>query len=373
MTTVAGWRTVAFAVLAVAGCNFDAAGMGSSAGLGDETSDGTSGGMTNTSQASESTTGGGSGMTNTTANPSASTTTDGGGGTTESSAGSTGPGDTALVISDAPMFDFGARDLGSATPHTFMVTNTGDAEATGINAVALPAPFRFAGGSYPGNGGDCTDALSSGSSCSLVVEYAPDAFGPSTSDLSLDYTTPVGAGTTAVSLAGTGVGVTENLIVNPGAEQGGSPPMGWTEIAGTVWTVWSDFTHTGQYCILGGPVGGQSGTYRLGQFFDLTEYADLIDNHGGLHITYNGYARTWGTGDDIYRIGVRTRDSDGTVVDTTITPAGTGTGWAFLELELDTSPTARQIEIQVICVFNAGSACDAFFDDMSLTVSYDGP
>ena len=45
--------------------------------------------------------------------------------------------------------------------------------AGSISATALAAPWSFKGGSYPGTGGTCAAALDPGTSCSIVVTFAP--------------------------------------------------------------------------------------------------------------------------------------------------------------------------------------------------------
>jgi hypothetical protein len=251
-----------------------------------------------------------------------------------------------------------------------MVSNTGDAGATSIVAPELPSPYAFAGGAFPGTGGDCGDSLAARETCTMVVEFAPQLFGTATQELSLDYDSPEGPAFVAVDLTGIGAGTSENLIVNPGGELGGAPPVGWTEAVGDDWTVYDDFSRSGDYCIVGGLVQGQPGTYRLEQTFSLSSHVDVIDHQAGLAIAYAGYARTWSQNDDIYRFSLRTLDGSGNVVDSIETPDGTGSSWSLRELDLVTKPGVREVEIQVICIFNAGSACDAFFDDLSLTLSY---
>src|SRR5262249_45552644 len=64
--------------------------------------------------------------------------------------------------SDGPVHDFGAQGVGSTTPRQFFVTNTGAGTATLIAGAALAAPFAYAGGSFPGQGGNCAATLGPG-------------------------------------------------------------------------------------------------------------------------------------------------------------------------------------------------------------------
>ena len=322
-----------------------------------------------TGATTDATTGAASGAaSSTTTGTTTASTTGATSGAAETSAGS---GSALLQFEQAPSFDFGAHEVGMNVRAALDLTNVGDAEATAFVVPALPAPYSFAGGSYPGMSGTCMDALGPGQSCTMVVEYAPDALGAHTAVLALDYASTEGPGTASVDLTGIGSGRTENLLVNPGGEMGGDPPVGWTEAFGDEWTVYGDgFQRSGSFAILCGFVDGQSGTYRLQQTFDLTEYADIIDNQEGLQIDYEGYARTYGFNDDIYRFRLRTLDGGGNEVDVDVTNSDTGTDYTLHQLGLVTQPGVREVEAQVIGIFNAGSSCDALFDDLSLTLAY---
>jgi hypothetical protein len=278
-----------------------------------------------------------------------------------------------LEISDGPVFDFQLANVGSTASHTFTVSNTGDIEATSIVPVALPAPYAFVGGAFPGTGGDCTQTLAAGDACSIEVEFAPTAMGSASASVELDYASSQGTGTASVDVVGAGGGTTDNLLVNPGGESGGNPPNGWTDIGNTGWIVYGGIRRTGSVSLAGPGVGGQAGTYRLQQIIDLTPYTALIDDQAGLAIALEGYARSWGNNDDIHRFLLRTRDAQGAEVESVSSPNGSGTNWTLRQLDLTTQPGVRDVEVQIICVFNAGSACDAYFDDLTLRLTYPAP
>ncbi|HVU51293.1 MAG TPA: choice-of-anchor D domain-containing protein, partial [Polyangia bacterium] len=88
---------------------------------------------------------------------------------------------------DTLVYDYGFHATGSSTPHTFTLVNAGAATATGIAPVALPAPFVYVGGGYPGSGGTCKTTLASATTCTLVVAYAPSAGGSVTGTISVGY------------------------------------------------------------------------------------------------------------------------------------------------------------------------------------------
>jgi hypothetical protein len=88
---------------------------------------------------------------------------------------------------DTLVYDFGFHATGSSTPHTFQLVNAGGATANTIAPVALPAPFVYLGGTYPGSGGTCGTSLGAGSLCTLVVSYAPTANGTQTGTIAVNY------------------------------------------------------------------------------------------------------------------------------------------------------------------------------------------
>jgi hypothetical protein len=132
----------------------------------------------------------------------------------------TGTGTTlaALAITDFPpdyyhlygltpdpaTFDFGARGVGSTMGHTFYVANTGAASATVMAGGALPAPFAFPGGAYPGSGGTCTTTLAAGAICTVVVTFSPTAVVGSSATLSVSYNDGSVARNATRPLSGTG-------------------------------------------------------------------------------------------------------------------------------------------------------------------------
>lgn len=100
----------------------------------------------------------------------------------------TGANPAMLVISDGPSYDYGTQAINSLTDHTFNISNTGGLSATTItDLLALSAPFRFKGGSYPGTGGTCGAALAPLANCSIVVTYNPTATGSHSDTIDIQY------------------------------------------------------------------------------------------------------------------------------------------------------------------------------------------
>jgi len=99
----------------------------------------------------------------------------------------TGAAPAVLSISESDPYDFGTHPTGFSVSNTFIVSNGGGVSATAMDEVGLGFPFQFVGGTYPGTGGTCGVALAAGSTCDLIVEYAPIATGDAISDITMTY------------------------------------------------------------------------------------------------------------------------------------------------------------------------------------------
>ena len=103
-------------------------------------------------------------------------------------------------------FDFGTVAVGASARHAFVVVNRGAADAAGVSdGGALSTSFGYAGGHFPGEGGDCGGVLRPGERCTVVVQFSPDAVTTRAADMVLDFTDAQGQGLKARrSLRGTG-------------------------------------------------------------------------------------------------------------------------------------------------------------------------
>ncbi len=98
---------------------------------------------------------------------------------------------------------FGNVATGLSATRTFTITHVqGQPPATQIRA-SSPASFGFAGGSYPGTGGTCSDRLEVGASCTVVMDFTPMVRGTYSSNLVLTYFDGVGDSELRVPLEGT--------------------------------------------------------------------------------------------------------------------------------------------------------------------------
>lgn len=93
----------------------------------------------------------------------------------------------SLTISNSPSYDYGSHAVGSFTDHTFTITNVGAGAASDVQNIALPAGFRFKGGSFPGVGGTLGHTLASGDAETVVVEFAPSSAGVAQGLMTFEY------------------------------------------------------------------------------------------------------------------------------------------------------------------------------------------
>ena len=127
---------------------------------------------------------------------------------------STGP--AILAINLGPTYNFGTKATGSSTDRSFIVSNTGAYAASGMGGSGLAAPFTFKGGTYPGTGGSCTTTLAAGSSCTVIVTYAPTATGTETGTFTISYNNGASAQTATRDVTGTGA-APATLAISDGA------------------------------------------------------------------------------------------------------------------------------------------------------------
>jgi hypothetical protein len=117
---------------------------------------------------------------------------------------------------------FGSVAIGSAAEQGFTVRNIGGGSVSGMSFSALGAPFSFAGGTFPGNGGDCGTTLVAGASCTIVVDFTPTTVASFSATLSMTYSDGVSSEGTSRGLVGQGVDGAELQI--SAWSNGGSDP-----------------------------------------------------------------------------------------------------------------------------------------------------
>jgi hypothetical protein len=276
-------------------------------------------------------------------------------------------GDVAvLVFSEAPLYDFTLVEYSTEQRHVVSLTNTGTRTATAIVAAAPGKPFTFAGGQWPGAAGDCGETLESGTACLVDVAFNPPRLGPATGSLTVDYDDGEGKQQVELGLAGAGSGSFQ-LIMNGDAETMGDPPPSWDELVGAGWTTTTQFSHGGLRSIT--PGDEPNGEVVLGQDQDVSGYAELIDQ-GALSVAFDGWSRAVGAGDDAHFFRVDFEDELGADIETFMGPVQMSTTWTQTTDSRSAPVGTRRVTARMHCAKEGGLRCDAFFDDVSIVVSY---
>ncbi len=166
--------------------------------------------------------------------------------------------------------------------------------------------------------------------------------------------------------------LTDNLIVNPGAEDGTD---GWTVNEGYLESLTDGecdaiSPHTGDrfFC-----VGGACDSADYGeavQRIDLTAYAAEIDAEQVIAY-FSGLLSTWG-GDDHPEMQLVFWQDDNTVIDFSETLDTQAASWTALETLAPIPPGTRFVDVMLKGTRNAGNDNDSYFDDLSLVLSLDG-
>ncbi|MCB0356958.1 MAG: choice-of-anchor D domain-containing protein, partial [Bdellovibrionales bacterium] len=134
-----------------------------------------------------------------------------------------------LEISQAPLYDYGTKAVGSNTDFSFVVTNTGSVSASSMaDGLGLAAPFSFKGGTYPGTGGTCGAGLAASATCTVIVTYSPVATGAHSDTIVIGYNNGASAQTAQRNVQGTGANPADLVISDAATYDYGSKGIGST-------------------------------------------------------------------------------------------------------------------------------------------------
>lgn len=274
-----------------------------------------------------------------------------------------------LVISDAPVLDFGARNLGELAMHSFTVTNTGDGHALDLEVVELAAPFTIASH-------DCGSILAAGSSCQVAVSFQPSLFGDHAGELRIGITDAGEAVEVSRPLTGRGVGATGNLLVNGGGELGNAddiPPMGWTIGYGPSWsTSWNEATPMeGSRTISAGWGPPGMNTFSLLQAIDVSSLTSWGDA-GGVRVYYRVFHRAETNGNDPSSVILRLRDAGGAEVGAFPSPPYAGATWNETTSNVLAPAAATTVVLELQCDRQMNDWCGGFFDGIEVWAEWLG-
>lgn len=278
----------------------------------------------------------------------------------------TGEGEPLLSISDGATFDFGAVPTGTQASHLFTVTNTGDAEAVGLDGT-VAAPFGFPGG-FPGGAGTCGASLAAGASCTVEVVFSPGALGLHVGTLAVGHAD--GPDVTR-DLAGGGAGQSDNLLANPGGETFGEPPPSWTQVVGD-WIADVLPGETAPYAGMGyiyADSGMSNTDYSLQQTVAVSTWAVTIDQ-GLMHLAFSGRARALAAGDNQYRIRVHYLAAGGGTLALYNTDYQSVPAWTSYTDTRVAPVGTRSVRVELNCRKQSGTYCNAYFDALDLHAEY---
>lgn len=281
--------------------------------------------------------------------------------------GSAGLGDQAQLSLWATPYRFERLLPGQEAQATLTVRNTAQIEARGITAAPLSAPFGYTGGVFPGTAGDCTSVLPAQTSCAVEVSFRPSAPG----DFEAPLTLMVDNGPEATGILEGEAGDSDNLLVNPGGEDQGSPPPGWTVTGPGTWVAGDPFDVPdpveGQ-SYLGANMGPNNEMFRMRQDVAIDQWAALVDREM-VRLRFEAHACSFQEGDDPYEIAVRYLDEEGEVLETWNSGRQTSASWQLHDHDRVVPADTRTVRVVLACDKGRGQFCDAFFDQLSLRVT----
>ena len=208
-----------------------------------------------------------------------------------------------LTISEANPYDYGNVVQGATSNHIFVVSNTGDTQATAISEIGIGAPYTYNGGSYPGTGGSCGTTLNAGSTCNLDILFSPVATGLQTDTINISYNDGVTTQSSQRTIQGTGIAPASLSISDGSTYDYGTIAIGGfdnyiftitnsgsataTSMAGTGLAAPYTFTGGGGYPGATGTCGATlapAGTCTI----DVRYAPTLVGVHGDtIQVTYN--------------------------------------------------------------------------------------
>jgi hypothetical protein len=106
----------------------------------------------------------------------------------------------SLKITNAQSF-IGAVTVGNSFEHTLYLKANGGLDIIHFEVnLITDNPFSFSGGTFPGNGGNCSNTLKSGDVCSIVILFEPDTIASHLARLEFSYQDKLGTKNYSYSL-----------------------------------------------------------------------------------------------------------------------------------------------------------------------------
>lgn len=290
--------------------------------------------------------------------------------TTGSESTSSAEGHPLIVLSQAPVFDFGSRGLSETVEQLFTVTNAGDGDATALEVAVQDGALSIADDG-------CGDVLVAGAACDVRVVFAPARFGDFTGELQVAFEDQGVAGSAVRLIVGRGVGETGNLLVNGGGELGNAidtPPMGWFIGYGPSWSAnWPEATPVeGNRTISAGwgpPGPNQFTLYQQVPVAPLTTWGDAA----GVRFYYRAFHRAETDGNDPTWVELRFHDAAGAELAVFPSSPYAGTTWNESVGNFVAPAGTHHVRMSLECDRVVSDWCSGFFDGLEVWAEWVGP
>ena len=160
----------------------------------------------------------------------------------------------------------------------------------------------------------------------------------------------------------------ENLLVNPGAEQG---TLGWIITQGYMESLEEYICdgiepHSGDYYFIVGALCNSVTYSEAYQEVDVSEYTDCIDQNLA-YVNYGGYLSDWG-GDDHPEMTIAFIDESGNEIDRAEILGTYNSYWTLLSSDYQIPIGTRTIQMILMGTRYAGDDNDSYFDDLFLKI-----
>ena len=165
----------------------------------------------------------------------------------------------------------------------------------------------------------------------------------------------------------------ENLLINPGGEQG---TEGWESVDGPIEALGSGECDGGEphegaaYLAVGGVCEGGVDQAEAIQIIDLEAWAHQADS-GELAVLFGGWTGSY-SGSDLAQIEIRFLDIDGQTTGVSARLGQLSADWVEHTAMEPVPPGTRAIAFALMGTRNAGQDCDAYFDDLQLRLDDQG-
>ena len=163
----------------------------------------------------------------------------------------------------------------------------------------------------------------------------------------------------------------ENLLTNPGAEQG---TLGWSVTEGYMESLEAYVCdgiepHSGDYYFIVGALCNTVSYSEAYQEVDVSEYSDCIDQELA-YANHGGYLSDWG-GDDHPEMKIVFMDGDGDIISESETTGTYNAHWTLFSNEDPIPEGTRSIQMILMGTRYAGDDNDSYFDDMFIRIWQD--